>query len=214
MVNAMAHREPTTPGNEGKRNEEGITPEPGGSVSGDDRPTLDRTLVQAREMALGGLVIALGVVVPIIFHAVGSGPIFLPMHLPILAGAMLLPAGTAALVGCLTPLLSAALTGMPPISPPIAPFMSLELACIAAAASVLHRRLGMSALLATIGAALCGRAVYAAELFLVAPLIGVKLPAAAAGAVALLRAWPGIVLQVLVVPPAVALLSRRGRSVK
>ena len=172
----------------------------------------EQTLAIARELALGGLVIALGIVVPILFHAVGSGAVFLPMHVPILAGAMLMSAGTAAMVGFLTPLASAAMTGMPPISPPIAPAMTIELAAIATAASVLHRRLGLNPWLAAVGAIVCGRAVYAAELFVLAPLFGVHLPAAAAGAWALVKGWPGLVIQLAVVPPVVKGIEMKGRG--
>ncbi len=173
---------------------------------------VERTLGQARELALAGLVVALGIVVPVLFHAVGSGPVFLPMHLPVLAGGMLLSVPMAALVGAVTPLASAALTGMPPISPPIAFFMAFELAGIASAASLLHRTARLNPWLATLGAICCGRAIYALELFAAAPLLGVKLPAAAAGVLALAKGWPGLVLQVAIVPGVVAAIERkRGR---
>jgi hypothetical protein len=155
-------------------------------------------------------VIALGVVTPILFHAIGAGAVFLPMHLPVLVGAMWLSPSMAALVGALTPLVSAGLTGMPPIAPPIAVFMTFELAAIAFVASALHRTLArgimtpwLVAFLATLGAILAGRLVYAAELFVVAPILGVSLPAAAAGAAALVKGLPGIALQLCLVPPIV-----------
>ena len=170
-------------------------------------PTPD-TILAARELSLGGLIIALGIVTPIAFHALGSGPVWLPMHLPILAGAMLLSPAMAALVAAITPVVSAALTGMPPISPPIALFMAPELAVIALAASLLHRRARVNPWLSALGAILCGRLFYAFELFVLAPVIGINLPAAAAGAAALLRGLPGICVQLIVVPPIVAMLER------
>ena len=37
-----------------------------------------------RKTALGGLFVAMGVLVPIMFHAVGLGKTFLPMHIPVI----------------------------------------------------------------------------------------------------------------------------------
>lgn len=40
-----------------------------------------------RNIVLSALFIALGIIIPILFHAVGMGSVFLPMHIPvILAG--------------------------------------------------------------------------------------------------------------------------------
>lgn len=37
-----------------------------------------------KELVLSALFIALGVVLPMVFHAIGAGPVFLPMHIPVL----------------------------------------------------------------------------------------------------------------------------------
>jgi hypothetical protein len=110
----------------------------------DTEPGAERDrLFQARDMVLGGLFGALGIVVPMLFHAVGLGKVFLPMYLPILALGLMVSWEVALIVGCATPLLSAVLTGMPPLAPPIAALMATELACLAAVAS-LARRVGLS----------------------------------------------------------------------
>jgi len=180
--------------------------------AGTQEQSQERLFDLAREMSLAGVVIALGLVVPILFHALGSGAIFLPMYLPILAGAMFLSPGMAALTGVITPLASAALTGMPPLAPPIALMMTAELAVLAAVASLLHRRLGVNPWLTVIGALVAERCVYAAELWLLAPLLHINLPAAAAGVLALVKAWPGLLLQIAIVPPLVAALEARKKS--
>ncbi|MBC7288379.1 MAG: ECF transporter S component [Armatimonadetes bacterium] len=182
----------------------------GDKVSQDAPPEPDH-LSAARELSLAAMIVVLGVVTPMLFHVFGAGSTFLPMHIPILAGGMLLSPSMAALAGATTPLVSAALTGMPPFAPPVAPLMTAELAAIAATASVLRRRLRAGLLVATIGAILAGRAVYACELFMVAPLLGIRLPAAAAGAVALLKGWPGLLLQMAIVPATVAAVERTRR---
>ena len=47
--------------------------------------------MKSKKIVLSGLFIALGVVVPMIFHTVNlAGPIFLPMHIPVLLAGFLL----------------------------------------------------------------------------------------------------------------------------
>ncbi|MGB9619107.1 MAG: ECF transporter S component, partial [Armatimonadota bacterium] len=69
----------------------------------------------ARDLALGGLFGATGVALPIVFHAVGLGKAFLPMHLPVLVCGLLISPTVAFAVGVVTPLVSSVLTGMPPL---------------------------------------------------------------------------------------------------
>jgi hypothetical protein len=48
-------------------------------------PTVAEEVARARELSLGGLFIALGIVIPIAFHALGGGKLgagLLPMYLP------------------------------------------------------------------------------------------------------------------------------------
>ena len=67
----------------------------------------------AKNLAFCALCIALCVVLPMAFHAIANaGPIFLPMHIPVL------------LCGLLGPVLSGVLTGMP--SPAVLPGMMVE----------------------------------------------------------------------------------------
>ena len=37
-----------------------------------------------KNIVKGALFIALGVLIPQIFHSIGAGPMFLPMHIPVL----------------------------------------------------------------------------------------------------------------------------------
>lgn len=182
-------------------------------------PINGRTIVQevawARELSLGGLFIALGIVIPIGFHALGGGrlgPVFLPMYLPVLVCGMLVSPGAAAAVGLLTPVLSSALTGMPPVLPTL-PLMVAELAAMGAVASVLHRRLGLPALLATPLTLVVGRAVLGLAVALAVNLLPAELPPPMREPAlyligATVTALPGLVLQMLAVPAVVALAER------
>jgi hypothetical protein len=183
--------------------------------------TVAREFAHARELSLGGLFIALGVVIPMLFHALGGGKLgstLLPMYLPVLACAMLVSPPIAAAVGFLTPALSSALTGMPPVLPYL-PIMGAELVVMATLASLLHRRVKLHALPTVVLALLSGRVV----LGLMAALMVAALPAGlreslpelmrqpvtyvVAGTV---TALPGLILQVAAVPTVVALVERRG----
>ncbi|MGD9498473.1 MAG: ECF transporter S component [Armatimonadota bacterium] len=186
-------------------------------------PTIAEELAWARELSLGGLFIALGVVIPIAFHALGGGrlgPVFLPMYLPVLVCGMLVSPGIAAAVGVLTPLLSSALTGMPPVLPTM-PLMVAELGVMGAVASLLHRRARLPALLTTpitlvVGRAVLGLCVVGAVSLLPADLL-VSLPAPMRNPLlyvigATITALPGLALQLIAVPAVVALVERGPRT--
>ncbi|MEW6756351.1 MAG: hypothetical protein AB1505_36070, partial [Candidatus Latescibacterota bacterium] len=74
-------------------------------------------VLSLREVTWSAVFAALGMGVPVLFHALGLGPTFLPMLLPVLAAGLSLRPLAAALVGLVTPLLSGLLTGMPPLVP-------------------------------------------------------------------------------------------------
>jgi 2-polyprenyl-3-methyl-5-hydroxy-6-metoxy-1,4-benzoquinol methylase len=80
-----------------------------------------------KKTAEAALLLALGIVIPSIFHAAQiGGNIFLPMHPSVLIGGFILGPAYGLLLGILTPLLSAAITGMP--SWAVLPGMMVELA--------------------------------------------------------------------------------------
>jgi hypothetical protein len=164
-------------------------------------------LFQARDMALGGLFGALGIVVPMLFHAVGMGKVFLPMYLPILALGLMASWEVALVVGGATPLLSAVLTGMPPLAPPIAALMACELACLAAVAG-LARRAGLGVWPAAVIAIVAARIVGTAALITFGRLIGLQQTVWEYAVVSLLLSWPGVLLQLTVVPAAVYAIER------
>lgn len=158
-----------------------------------------------RAISRVALITALALVLPPIFHALRLGHVFLPMYLPILAGAFFLRPRAAAAAGLAAPLVSAAVTGMPPLFPPIALWMALELACTAALLSVLDRRRWAPWLSLVVALAL-GRGVYAGLVFVTARWLA--LPAGLLTLAALLAAWPGLLLALAAVPATVRLLRR------
>lgn len=151
-----------------------------------------------RKLSLAGLFVSLGLVLPIGFHSLGLGSSFLPMHIPVLLAGIYLGWRFGALVGVVTPLLSAVLTGMPPLT--VAFMMVVELPLYAVTVSILYRW-SKNALVSVAGTALVGRLVYGLTGYLLFPLLGLPpvspLYPVTAGIVSGL---PGVALQLVAVP--------------
>jgi hypothetical protein len=172
-------------------------------------------LSYARQLSLAGLLGALALLLPIGFHALGwGGRILLPMHLPIVIAGFLLEPGLALSLGLIVPLLSAVLTGMPPLAPPMALLMSVELAVKAGSASVLYRRLhapmwtALPMAIAADWAVLAAAALQAAKFFVIQSS-PVKYVVAA-----IVLSLPGTVLQLVAVPAVVLTIERRIPSLR
>jgi len=153
----------------------------------------------AHEMAYCGVFGAAALLLPILFHILHIGHLFMPMYLPLVVLAYFvrpLPAATTAFV---TPLLSGAVTGMPPFYPPIAVFMAIELSAMAMIiATVCTKWPRMNVWAILIPTLLFGRVMYVGLVFLFSLFI--ELPAAFMAGLSFLSGWPGIILMILVVP--------------
>lgn len=153
---------------------------------------------KAESLTLSAMFMALGVIVPVLFHAVGLGSMFLPMFWPMAACVFFLPVRYATLVGLLTPVISFFFTGMPPISPPILQLIIGELFILTLTAGLLyhHTRWG------TFWISLLGLTVSRFALFLMvmpfARILG--LPPALASTAVIIKGIPGIVLILILVP--------------
>jgi|Deesub1362B_J571_1020462.scaffolds.fasta_scaffold04202_3 hypothetical protein len=150
-----------------------------------------------KPVLLAAAVVAAGILVPVLFHQVGLGAVFLPMFLPIGLGAFFLPLWLVLLAGVLTPLLSSLLTGMPPLLPPVAPVLSLELALFGGIVAYLDRK-GWRPFWAVLLAFAVNRVVLLLVAWPLAPLLG--LPEKLFGAGAVLFGLPGILLNLFLVP--------------
>ncbi len=158
-----------------------------------------------RDLAYAGLFGAAALLMPVLFHLVHLGRVFMPMYLPLVTLAFLVRPLPAVLTAAMTPLLSAAVTGMPPFYPPVAGFMAVELASVAAVVStVLRLRPGMNTPLLVACALLLGRAVYCGLVYGFALVI--DLPPTLTAGLSLLSGWPGIVLMLVVIPPVVRIV--------
>lgn len=167
-----------------------------------------------RLLMTAAMCVALGVVLPIAFHlipGINAGKILLPMHLPVLLCGLACGPIYGLFCGVLAPVLSSLLTGMPPAA--ILPSMICELAVYGLLAGVFvkyfpikRRAAGLYA--ALIAAMLAGRAVYGLMNALVFQAGSYTLPIFLTAA--FVTALPGIVLQLVVLPPLVLLLDKAG----
>ncbi len=115
---------------------------------------VNKTAVQ---VILSPLAIALGVALPHVFHLVGLGPVFLPMFLPLVLVAMTMELPFILLVAITMPLISLAITGMPPQGTAIV--IAFQLSLLGACGWFLRTRGKMSYLWAIVGSVAAERVV-------------------------------------------------------
>ncbi len=161
----------------------------------------NRTLVY---LLFGAFFIAMGVLFPIIFHALSLGPVFLPMFIPILLAGFLLPLPVAISVGILTPLTSALLTQMPPMI--IIPLMTLEAVILTGGPHLFYTRWGYSVFTATLLTLLADRAALFLMIFFLSPIL--NLPQGMTATTVVLQGMPGVLLLLIVIPALTPLLKK------
>lgn len=155
-----------------------------------------------RRLVIAALFTALGVALPIAFHAIpNAGSILLPMHIPVLLCGLVCgwPYGLAC--GMLAPLLSSLTTGMPPMA--YVPGMLFELAAYGLVSGLLMRLVRTRSTAADIYISLAGGMVAGRVLFGVlnallfrAGSYSMEIWLTAAFATAL----PGIAIQLVLIP--------------
>lgn len=161
-------------------------------------------------MVISAAMAALGIILPIVFHATGLGSQFLPMLLPLLLNAFLSSPGWAIFTAAVVPWISAFATGMPPIYPPVALVMSAESLAMATVASMIHRWRRNWVFPALVGGVVADRLVSFALTLELSSRFG--LPAKLVAIGVFVRALPGVALQLVVIPLVLRGLKQR-RSV-
>jgi LytS/YehU family sensor histidine kinase len=154
-----------------------------------------------RDVLMGGLLIALALVLPVLFHALNLGSAFLPMFLPIVLAGYLLAPSVALAVGALAPLLSALLTGMPPFFPPIALIMMVEGLALAGIPALLYQKYRWNVYFTLLITLFVDRMVSLGLVVLSSHWL--NLPEEAVGISLVLKGIPGIILIVAAIPPMV-----------
>ncbi len=156
------------------------------------------TFSEVKYYIFSAVFVGLAVITPTIFHQFHlAGPTFLPMHIFVLLAGILFGWRTGLLVGLLSPLMSYSITHMPPMA--ILPETMLELAVYGLAIGLLRER-GLNILVALLGAMILGRL---ARLVFV---LGLGLQTNPLQYFQM--SWPGIVLQLALIPIVICLLQK------
>lgn len=158
-----------------------------------------------------GLCMALGLLLPQLFHVIGAGTVFLPMHIPVLLCGLCSGWQYGLICGVITPLLSSILTGMPPIFP-VGLTMMFELAAYGALTGLLYRKFNLNIYIALIGSMLAGRIVSGLASTLFYGMAGKEYGLQLFLTGAFVTSIPGIILQIIIVPLLVIALEK-GRVV-
>ena len=173
---------------------------------------LDRRSRQTRKLVTAALLIAVGLVIPQLFHGVPQGGnIFLPMHIPVLLAGFLLGPAYGLWIGAALPVVSSLVMNMPP--PARLPFMVGELLTYGLVSGLLYRRLrevkgGIPITL--VAAMVAGRAMYALLLAGATYLLHVECGGVIAAVTATVTGVPGIIIQLVLAPTLVYALKRGG----
>lgn len=157
-----------------------------------------------RLYAYVSLCVALAVSIPWACHTIhpGAGPTFLPLFFFVLLSGAFLGWRAGALVGLLTPLISYGLSGMPVVQ--LLPSIISQATVYGLAAGLFYRHVRCGLFISLVGANVAGRLV---AFFLMAHLADLESSTQLAWS-ALQTGWPGIVLQLLLLPPIVIFLEK------
>ncbi len=168
--------------------------------------------ITTKELVLSGLLLASGIILPMIFHMFGmTGPIVLPMHIPVLLGGCLLSPIMALLLGIITPIISGLLTGMP-VMFPMAVIMAIELGIYGLSASLSTRNLKLSSIPSLIISMIAGRIAAGLTVAALVQLFGIKMNPIAYVTGAIVTGIPGIVIQLIFIPTLVYAIKRFVKS--
>jgi hypothetical protein len=151
-----------------------------------------------KNLTLSALFIALGVLIPILFHGFGLGSVFLPMFWPVAACPFFVPVSYAVAVGALTPFVSTLLTGMPPLSPPVLPMMVVELIVLAGATGWFYRKTALGIFWVLLIGLLVSRVINFFIAAALAPILG--LPSIWVAVAFSAKGFPGITVMLVCVP--------------
>lgn len=165
-----------------------------------------------QKMIVSALFLALAYVLPFLTGQIPEiGSMLSPMHFPALLSGFLCGPLWGLAVGFIAPLFRSLTLGMPVLFPK-AVAMAAELAAYGAVAGALHRILPKKkgfVYISLVLSMLVGRGVYGVAMAVCLGLSGGTYTLAAFIASAFTGAIPGIVLQLVLIPPLVILLEKR-----
>ncbi len=164
--------------------------------------------MKTHQITYTGLFAALGIVLPQAMHMIGGaaiGSVLLPMHIPVLVGAMLLGPFSGLMIAMISVVVGA-LLGMPPM--PMAIFMFFELGVYGLVAGYLFKHWKLHVYVSLVVAMISGRLmqIFVIQVFL--RLLNVNLPLVFGTMAMFSMSIPGMILQLILVPLMVIFLQR------
>lgn len=179
--------------------------------------TAPKGQARIRRMVLAALLLALGLVLPFVTGQIPEvGNMLLPMHLPVLICGLVCGWKWGAAVGFVLPILRSMLFQMPPLLPTMrtggALCMAFELMTYGLVAGLLYdwlKKYRWGLIVSLLGAMLAGRIVWALASMVIYRIFAdfpFTFQLFLAGG--FLSAWPGMILQIILVPLLVRLLEK------
>ncbi|MBN2722495.1 MAG: ECF transporter S component [Deltaproteobacteria bacterium] len=156
-----------------------------------------------REISVCGYFGASAMLLPVFFHLVQLGSVFMPMYIPLLALPFFVSPMPAVITALIVPVLSGLLTGMPPFFPPVAFMMSIELGLSAGIIGlVLHFKKDTSPFWILLPVLITGRFLYTGMVWGFSKVM--VLPAGFLSGVSFFSGWPGVILMLVTIPALVS----------
>lgn len=176
--------------------------------------------MKVRKNVVGGMLLAIGIVLPLALHATGVpqiGQIFLPMHIPVLIAGFILGPFYGSVIGILCPILGTITMGMPAIDR--MPFMVIELFVYGLVSGLLTRKFNPASkkwgfLVCLIITQVCGRLAYAVSLVFALGVLNIPWASPALAWAAVVKGIPGIIIQIVIIPIILAVLIKTGELQK
>ncbi len=171
-----------------------------------------------RKMTLSAVLLAIGIVLPLLTGQIKEiGDSLLPMHLPVMLCGLLCGWQYGGFIGLILPFLRSVTFGMPPIYPQ-AVWMALELCTYGAVIGVMYILLKkdniLSIYISLITAMVSGRIVWGIAKAVLLGLDGKPFTLSMFWIGGFADALPGIILQLLLIPPWVTVINMTLRRTK
>ncbi len=163
-----------------------------------------------KKIIITAMCIALCVVLPMAFHAIpNAGNIFCPMHIPVLLCGLLCGGGFGIVCGVAGPLLASIITGMPPMA--YLPSMIVELVVYGVITGIMMKivhtkKLYVDLYISLVVGMIVGRVIAGATKALI--FVAGQYSIAVWVTAYFVTAWPGIVIQLVLIPAIVIALEK------
>lgn len=172
--------------------------------------------MKTKKITMAALCLALSLLLPQVFHMIGmqqAGSIFLPMHLPVFIGGLILGPVYGLFLGMFAPVLSFVMTGMPGSERVF--YMMSELAAYGFFSGLMFHYVKFSnqtigLFVSLITAMIAGRLLYGCVLSIATYIFGIPVGGFQAMLFSISTGIPGIIIQLILVPTVVKVIEKSG----